>query len=68
MTFNPRPLAYTGVFDYLRIRRLEQGRELLKSGGKNVTEVAFEIGYAQQGNSTKAFKNYFGTNPTNYLR
>ncbi len=63
-----REIFGTSVFDYLRIHRLERGRELLKSGEKNVAEVATEIGYAQQGNFTKAFRRYFGTNPSNYLR
>lgn len=63
-----REIFGTSVFDYLRICRLERGRELLKSGEKNVTEVALEVGYAQQSNFTKAFKKHFGTNPTNYLR
>ena len=58
----------TSVFDYLRICRLERGRELLKSGQKSVTEVALDVGYAQQSNFTKAFKKHFGTNPRNYLR
>jgi AraC-like DNA-binding protein len=57
----------TSVFDYLRIRRLERSKELLKSKEKNVTEVAFEVGYAQQSNFTRAFKKHFGTNPTDYL-
>jgi AraC-like DNA-binding protein len=56
------------VFEYLRIRRLERARELLESKEKNVTEAAFEVGYAQQSNFTKAFKRHFGTNPTYHLR
>ena len=63
-----REIFGTSVFGYLRNYRLEQGRELLKSGEKNVTEVALEVGYAQQSSFTTAFKSYFGTNPTNYLR
>ncbi|MFV9644850.1 MAG: helix-turn-helix domain-containing protein [Desulfobacterales bacterium] len=56
------------VFEYLRIRRLERARELLESKEKNVTEAAFEVGYAQQSNFTKAFKRHFGINPTYHLR
>ena len=63
-----REVFGTTVFDYLRICRLEQGKELLKSGEKNAAEIALEIGYAQQSNFTKAFKKHFGANPTNYLR
>lgn len=57
----------TSVFDYLRIHRLEKSRELLASGKKRVSEVAFEVGYAQQSNFTREFKKYFGTNPQDHL-
>lgn len=55
------------VFEYLRICRLERSKELLASGEKKVTEVAFEVGYAQQSNFTKEFKKYFGTSPREHL-
>lgn len=58
----------TTVFDYLRISRLERARELLETKKKSVTEVAFEVGYAQHSNFTKAFKRHFGTPPADYLR
>ena len=58
----------TSVFDYLRIRRLERARELLESKERNVTEAAFDVGYAQQRNFSRAFKKHFGTNPTDHLR
>jgi AraC-like DNA-binding protein len=58
----------TSVFDYLRICRLEQARALLESKEKNVTEAAFEVGYAEQRSFTRAFKRHFGTNPKNHLR
>ncbi len=63
---NFRQVFGTSVFDYLHIHRLEQARELLKSKEKNVTEVAFEVGYSQQSNFTRAFKKHFGTNPIDH--
>ena len=63
-----RQVFGNSVFEYLRIRRLERARELLESKEKNVTEAAFEVGYAQQSNFTKAFKRHFGINPTYHLR
>lgn len=57
----------TSVFDHLRILRLERARELLESKEKNVTEVAFDVGYKHHGNFTRAFKNHFGTNPKDHL-
>jgi len=58
----------TSVFDYLRIHRLERARELLESKEKNVTEAAFEVGYAEQRSFTRAFKKHFGTKPIDHLR
>ncbi len=63
-----REIFGASVFDYLRTCRLKRAKELLKSGEKNVTEVAFEVGYAQQSSFTKAFKKHFGIYPSNYLR
>ena len=62
-----RQIFGTSAFDYLRIRRLERARDLLESKKMNVTEAAFDVGYSQQSNFTKAFKNHFGTNPTDHL-
>lgn len=58
----------TSVYDYLRIKRLERAQELLKKRYTNVTETAFEVGYSQQSNFTKAFKNHFGYNPIDLIR
>jgi len=63
-----RQVFGNSVFERLRIHRLERGRELLESRTMNVTEVAFEVGYSQQSNFTKAFKGHFGTNPMDHLR
>lgn len=58
----------TSVFEFLRISRLEKAREILKKKEKNVTEVAFYVGYHHPKNFTRAFKTHFGTNPSEYLR
>lgn len=59
-----RQVFGTSVFDYLRISRLEQARELLKSRKMNVSEAALNVGYSQQSSFTRAYKNHFGENPT----
>lgn len=63
-----RQVFGTSVFDYLRIYRLERAKTLLKSNAGNVTETAFEVGYAHQSNFTKAFKKHFNKNPADFLR
>jgi len=56
------------LFNFLRSFRLEEARRLLQAGNRNVTEVAFEVGYAQQRTFTKEFKKYFGDTPSAFTR
>lgn len=58
----------TSVFEFLRTSRLEHAKILLEGKEMNVTEVAFEVGYAHQQSFSRAFRNHFGTNPADCLR
>lgn len=55
------------LFEFLRASRLEHAKELLENNKINVTDAAFEVGYAHQQSFTRAFKNNFGTNPSDHL-
>ncbi|WP_157237904.1 helix-turn-helix transcriptional regulator [Desulfobacter curvatus] len=55
------------IFDFLRTFRLEESKRLLQSGNKSVTQVAYDVGYAQQRTFSKEFKKYFGNTPSHYL-
>ena len=55
------------IFSFLRASRLEESKRLLQAGNRSVTEVAFEVGYAQQKTFSKEFKKYFGNTPSHYL-
>ena len=55
------------IFNFLRTFRLEESKRLLQAGNRSVTEVAFEVGYAQQRTFSKEFKKYFGDTPSAYL-
>lgn len=57
----------TSVFEFLRVRRLEYAKALLENKKMNVTDAAFEVGYAHQQSFTRAFKNHFGTNPVDHI-
>ena len=57
----------TSVFDYLRKHRLERARELLNIKKMSVGEAAALVGYSHQSSFTRAFKNHFGTIPTDHL-
>lgn len=51
---------------YLRQARIERAAELLRSGGCNVTEVAFQVGYSSLGHFSKAFCEVIGCCPSLY--
>lgn len=58
--------AMTGKTAGLLIRetRLEKAMSLLKNGQLSVKEVALMVGYSEQSNFTRSFKNRFGIPPT----
>ena len=55
------------VFDYFRAYRLGKGKQLLDEGKMNVTEVAFEVGYAHHCSFSRSFTHHFGISPKSYL-
>lgn len=53
---------------YISQIRLRRAVELLKKGGRNINEVAFECGFGDPKYFSTAFKKYFGKTPTEYQR
>jgi AraC-like DNA-binding protein len=51
---------------FLRQRRLERAGELLRSGRRNVTEAALEVGYSSLSHFSQAFREHFGCCPGLY--
>ncbi|WP_162946181.1 helix-turn-helix transcriptional regulator [Chitinophaga barathri] len=51
------------VFGYLKSYRLETARELIRGGGKTVTEVAYETGYSTLQYFSNEFRKKFGVSP-----
>ena len=68
--FHSRFLAATGQtpMDYLRTRRLLQGRRLLLESALSVAEVAARVGYASQSVFTAALSREFGVTPRSLRR
>lgn len=54
------------VFEWLRFQRLETARILVLEGRKNMTEIAYEIGFASSSHFTCAFRRFFGIAPSRY--
>ena len=50
--------------ELLRTARLQKGRELLQTTNKNVSEVAYEVGFTAPSYFTKCFKDEFGISPS----
>ncbi|MEL6698776.1 MAG: ATP-binding protein [Bacteroidota bacterium] len=56
----PPPLEFINFF------RLHEARKLLKSTRKTIQEIAYEVGYGEGNNLTRAFKKAFGIPPSDY--
>ena len=50
--------------ELLRTARLNKGRELLQTTDKNISEVAYEVGFTAPSYFTKCFKDEFGISPS----
>ncbi|MDT9600511.1 helix-turn-helix transcriptional regulator [Sphingosinicella rhizophila] len=51
------------IFEYVRSRRMEEARRLLRAGRLSVTEIAFDVGYEHSCNFSVAYKRHFGITP-----
>lgn len=54
--------------ELLRIARLKKAAFLLASTEKTIAEVTYEVGFSSPSYFTKCYKDYFGENPTDFLK
>ena len=61
--------ALTGysTTEFIRIQRLRRAADLLSSGGGNVSEIAYEVGFSNLSYFAKRFKEQYGMSPSEYL-
>lgn len=57
----------TTMHQYLHSYRMEQAKIYLQAGDKNISEVAYMIGYNHLGHFSDEFKRYFGLLPSQLL-
>ena len=63
-----RELFGNGVYEYLRLERMQEARELLLVPSRSVKEVAAQTGYKSVNSFIKAFKKEFGLTPGEYQK
>ena len=49
--------------NYIRLYRLNHAQRLLKSGDKNISEIAYDSGFSSLSYFSKSFKDEFGYSP-----
>jgi len=63
-----RTVYGTTIFDYLRRHKMEVARTWLEAGEKNVSEAAYDVGYANVSHFIRAYRTIFGVNPGDFVR
>ena len=53
---------------YLNRYRVKRAKELLKSGHKNITQIAEEVGFSSSGYFTRVFRDEVGVSPREYMQ
>jgi AraC-like DNA-binding protein len=53
---------------YLQRRRVERAMYLLGQGGRDVTDICLDVGFASLGTFSRTFREIVGESPTNYRK
>jgi AraC-like DNA-binding protein len=59
---------HTHLGDYLRMIKVQRAMTLLGEPGRQLTEIAFHCGFADQSHFIRSFKSYHGVTPHQYRR
>lgn len=54
--------------ELLRIARLKKAASLLASSEMTIAEITYKVGFSSPSYFTRCYKDYFGENPTDFLR
>ena len=62
--------ALTGMSpsELIRVMRLKMASKLLQQNNRNVTSVAFKVGFSNPSYFAKCFKEHFGISPKEYSK
>lgn len=66
--FSKKLTALTGYTptDLIRMQRMKRAAKLILASGKNISEIAFEVGFSDPKYFSKSFKAHFGVSPSEY--
>ena len=53
---------------YLNRYRIKQAKTMLEAGNKDITSIAFDVGFTSSGYFTRVFREEVGVSPRNFLR
>jgi len=54
--------------EFIRIIRLKTAEQMMITGEKSISEIAYDTGFTSPSYFTKCFKEYFNENPTDFLK
>ncbi|MBP8944817.1 MAG: substrate-binding domain-containing protein [Paludibacteraceae bacterium] len=54
--------------EFIRIMRLKTAEQMMITGEKSISEIAYDTGFTSPSYFTKCFKEYFNENPTDFLK
>ncbi|CAL1519871.1 AraC family transcriptional regulator [Chitinophaga sp. MM2321] len=63
-----RELFNTSVFGYVSETRLDRARKMIAEGEKNISEIAWSLGYSHPQHFQRAFKKHYGITPGSLLK
>ncbi len=62
-----KALTNLSVSDFIRTMKLNKASEMLLENKYHINELAYSLGYTEQSNFTRDFKQQFGETPTNFI-
>ena len=63
-----KKLTGMSVSEYVRMVKLKASLELIKTSGKSMSEIAYEVGFSSPSYFAQCFKKQFGISPSEYAK
>ncbi|MGD9931576.1 MAG: substrate-binding domain-containing protein [Mangrovibacterium sp.] len=63
-----KKLTGMSVSEYVRMVKLKASLELIKTSGKTMSEIAYEVGFSSPSYFAQCFKKQFGISPSDYAK